>query len=149
MNIIVASSSHINQIAPLFNDYRIFYQQSSDLQGAKQFLKNNLENEHSTIFLAQADNGDFLGFVQLYPTWESVTMTKRWILYDLFVSPEGRKQGIAKSLMDRAKQLAIETHAKYIMLETATDNKNAKALYEGLGYERDNEFLTYILEIDG
>ncbi|MFT7110460.1 MAG: ribosomal protein S18 acetylase RimI-like enzyme [Psychrobacter glaciei] len=148
MNIITANTSHISHIALLFDAYRVFYQQATDLKGATDFISNNLEHGQSTIFLAQDDKGESLGFVQLYPSWESVTMSKRWVLYDLYVCPKGRKQGIATLLMNRAKRLAQATQAKYITLETATDNKNAQALYESLGYIQDNEFLTYSLEID-
>ena len=31
-----------------------------------------------------------------------------------------------------------------VMLSTATDNRQAQALYEGHGYQRDNEFYSYI-----
>ena len=147
MKIIPANIDHIELVAPLFDAYRQFYEQQSDLEGARAFISNNLKQQHSTIFLALDENDNALGFVQLYPTWESVSMTKRWVLYDLYVAESGRKQGIATLLMNRAKQLAQDTQAKYIMLETAVDNMKAQRLYESLGYERDNEFYTYILDV--
>lgn len=147
MDIIQASTEHINILTPLFDSYRQFYKQPSDIEGAHDFLLNNLTHNHATVYIALNDQQTLLGFAQLYPTWESVTMTKRWILYDLFVAPEGRKKGVGEKLMNRAKQLAIETGAKYIMLETATDNHTAQSLYERLEYKKDTEFLTYILEL--
>lgn len=148
MKIIPANMAHIELITPLFDAYRQFYKQKSDIEGARTFISNNLTNQYASIFLALNEHDEALGFVQLYPTWESVTMTKRWILYDLFVSESGRKKGIATQLMNQAKQLAKDTQAKYIMLETAVDNTTAQRLYESLGYDRDNEFYTYILEIN-
>ena len=74
-------------------------------------------------------------------------MSKRWILYDLFVTPDGRGKGIARKLMQRAKQLAQETDTKYITLETARDNLIGQALYESEGYERDTEFYAYSLSL--
>lgn len=148
MNIIQANLDNLTELASLFDAYRQFYKQTPDLDGATKFIENNMANNQSTIFLALDDNQVPLGFVQLYPTWESVTMTKRWVLYDLYVAPAGRKKGVGTQLMNRSKQLAIDTQASYIMLETATDNTTAQRLYESLGYKRDDDFYTYILDVD-
>ena len=148
MKIIEATLDHLSILVPLFDAYRQFYKQESDLEGAQQFLKNNLTHQQSTVYLAFSDTDIPMGFVQLYPSWESVTMSKRWVLYDLYVAEAGRKKGVGTELMNRAKQLAQDTGSKYLMLETATDNYTAQKLYESLDYQRDNEFYTYILEID-
>ena len=47
--------------------------------------------------------------------------------------------------MDRARQLAEETGARSIELTTARSNTRAQALYESLGYRRDEEFFSYSL----
>ena len=148
MQIIEATLDHLSTLVPLFDAYRQFYKQDSDLEGAQQFLKYNLTHQQSTIFLAFSDTDIPLGFIQLYPTWESVTMSKRWVLYDLYVAEAGRKKGVGTELMNRAKKLAQDTGSKYLMLETATDNYTAQNLYESLDYQRDNEFFTYILEVN-
>lgn len=146
MKILQASLEHLNQVAKLFDDYRQFYKQASDINGATEFLRHKIEQQESIIFIAQNEN-TILGFVQLYPSWESVSMSKRWVLYDLYVAPAGRGQGIARQLMQRAKQLAQDTGAQTISLETATDNVIGQALYESEGYERDTEFYSYNLSL--
>lgn len=148
MNIIEADKSHTDLIAPLFDAYRQFYELPSNLSGATKYIFERLSKGESRIFLALDHAGKALGFTQLYPTFESLNMRNRWVLYDLFVEPTARKLGVARALMERAKQLAIETGAVYVELDTAKDNTKAQALYESLGYERDNLFYHYVLEVD-
>lgn len=137
-------------MAPLFDAYRQFYEQAADLARARQFIQERLANEQSVVFLALMDGDDGptgMGFVQLYPTFSSISLKPMWILNDLFVTPDARKQGVGRALMDRAKQLALETNALGLTLETAIDNTPAQRLYEQLGYEREEEFYTYYLAI--
>jgi GNAT superfamily N-acetyltransferase len=65
----------------------------------KQFLEERLKREESILFIA-IENGDQKGFTQLYPSFSSVSMTKIWILNDLFVSAERRRTGIAQALIN-------------------------------------------------
>jgi ribosomal protein S18 acetylase RimI-like enzyme len=148
MHIISATPLHTPLIAPLFDAYRQFYNMPSDLAGAQHYIHARLTNQESRIFLALDDNETPLGFVQLYPTFESLNMRTRWVLYDLFTTPSARKLGVGRALMERAKELAIETGAVYLELDTARDNHCAQALYESLGYERDNQFYHYALDVD-
>jgi len=74
-------------------------------------------------------------------------MKPLWILNDLYVMPEARKQGVGKALMESARQLALSTGAKGIILETAKDNLSAQKLYKQLSYKRDEAFHRYELSI--
>lgn len=94
MNIRQALPADAAAIAPLFNQYREFYKQASDLEGAEAFLKARLEKEESVIFIAE-ENGEFIGFTQLYPAFSSVAMKRIYILNDLFVASSVRKRELA------------------------------------------------------
>lgn len=146
MQMIQAGVEHIAQAAPLFDAYRQFYRQPSDLAGAAAFLRQRLEGHESVVFLAVLD-GAAVGFTQLYPCFSSTSMRRLWILNDLYVVPEARRRGVAKALMERARRLALETSAEGLALETAVDNHNAQRLYEGLGWVRDEEFFRYSLRV--
>ncbi len=143
MNITQATLNDIETIADLFNQYRQFYQQSSDIEGAKAFLTQRLKNDESVIFLARNAEGEALGFTQLYPTFCSVIMQPIFVLYDLFVSEDARKQGVAKQLMQHAESYACEHGAAKLSLATAKDNRQAQALYEQIGYRKDEVFWHY------
>jgi GNAT superfamily N-acetyltransferase len=146
MEIIRAKRDHLDQVAPLFDQYRQFYKQPPDPAAARAYIEQRLAKSDSVIFLA-LENGNAVGFVQLYPTLASIPMKPIWILYDLFVVPSARKTGVGGALMARARQHGVETGADQIILETANDNHWAQRLYEKLGYKRDDVFYRYALAL--
>jgi len=133
----------VKEVVPLFNAYREFYNQPSDLEQAEQFLKERLQKEESIIFLAYLD-AQPVGFVQLFPIFSSVAMKKAFLLNDLFVAEHARKQGVAMRLIEECYAYCKNEDARYITLETATDNKQAQKLYEKLGMKIDQDVFHYI-----
>lgn len=144
--IIRADLEHLEILAPLFDAYRVFYERPSDLAGASDYLQKRLSVLDSVIFLALAD-GRGLGFCQLYPSFGSLSMSRIWILYDLYVAPEARRLGIGRALMERAREFGVASGASRLELSTAKDNWPAQALYESLGYARDEAFYFYELAL--
>ncbi|KPL68840.1 acetyltransferase [Erythrobacter sp. SG61-1L] len=139
-----AEASDVDALAGLFDAYRQFYAQPSDLPGAWRFLSERLSRGESAIFLAELD-GEAAGFTQLYPSFTSAGMARIFILNDLFVAPEARGQGVATALLRRAAEYGRGEGAVRLVLSTATDNFTAQALYEREGWLRDDAFLTYRL----
>jgi GNAT superfamily N-acetyltransferase len=146
MEVVLAGSEHLEEVVVLFDQYRIFYKQSSNLEAARRFLQARLQANDSTIFIAR-ENGCGIGFTQLYPSFSSVSMNRIWILNDLFVETSHRKQGVAKLLMGAAENYARETRAVRIVLATQISNASAQALYESLGYSKDQDFHHYALRL--
>ena len=132
-----AGLEDVDRLAPLFDGYRQFYRQHADLEGARRFLAERLGAGESRVFVAETADGWPLGFVQLFPSFSSVSMKRLWILNDLFVAPDARRSGVARVLMDRAREFAVETGAKGLILETESHNAPAKRLYEDLGWALD------------
>lgn len=147
MNIIRADLSHLDLLLPLFSAYRRFYQQAPDLTAEKRFLADRLRSGESVVFLATEEPDRALGFVQLYPSFDSVALIATWILHDLFVDQQHRKHGAGRELMNAAAQFCRARGAERIDLATAITNTSAQPLYESLGYERDREFYHYSLAI--
>ena len=142
----MATSDDANIISEVFDLYRIFYNQVSNVSVAQQYVFERLKKNESTIFFVE-ENGICLGFTQLYPTFDSVNVRKKIVLYDLFVREEHRRRGIAESLMTAAKDYAFQNNFGSIELSTNKTNLPGQTLYESLGYVRDNEFYSYDLEI--
>ena len=141
-----AGPADVDAVAPLFDAYRQFYQQPSDPALARAFIAERIARSESVIFLAERD-GQAVGFVQLYPLFSSTAAQPRrlWLLNDLFVSPSARGGGVARALMERARQLGEETGAAGLELATARTNAPAQRLYESLGWRQDELFLRYEL----
>ena len=134
-------------LGKLFDQYRQFYDCVSDLNKARGWLQENLEAGRSTIFVAD-DGAHLSGFTQLYPALCSVDLVEYFVLYDLYVSEPARRQGIARALMNAARDWAKVQGAARLDLETARDNIAGQALYRSLGYELDEVFLKFSLEIN-
>ncbi|WP_353178354.1 GNAT family N-acetyltransferase [Delftia acidovorans] len=130
-------------IAPLFDAYRQFYEQPADADASLAFITARLERGESVILLARRPDGSALGFCQLYPSFCSVLAAPIYVLYDLFVAPDARRLGVGRALLLAAEAHARATGHARMDLTTARNNLRAQALYESLGWVRDEVFLTY------
>ncbi|QYR24045.1 GNAT family N-acetyltransferase [Paenibacillus sp. sptzw28] len=148
LHVTQATIEDVEDIAHLFNEYRIFYNQESDLVAARSFLSDRFEHSESILFIAKDTVlNKAIGFTQLYPSFSSISMKRSWILNDLYVIDAYRRRGAAQLLLDAVKTYAKQTKAKGIGLSTAIDNERAQRIYERNGYERDNEFFHYYLSL--
>lgn len=144
----VASMANLQSIAVLFNQYREFYEQGSDLALATEFIQQRMQNAESVILLAEDAQGKALGFCQLYPSFCSVEAKPIYSLYDLFVLPEHRANGIGRNLLLNAEALAKRNGKCRMDLTTAKNNLKAQSVYESLGWKRDDIFYAYNKVID-
>jgi ribosomal protein S18 acetylase RimI-like enzyme len=142
-----ATLSDLDALTPLFDGYRVFYGKPSDPATARAFLRERLSNDESVIFLARDADGSALGFTQLYPCFSSVSARRLWILNDLFVALDARRRGVARALLERAREHGQETGVVRLILQTAHDNTQAQALYESLGWVRQGGMYEYALEL--
>ena len=143
LEIQLLSEEKVIHIAPLFDAYRTFYKQESDIVEATHFLQERVRNKESIILAAKIKNG-YVGFIQLYPTFSSVAMKRAFILNDLYVDERFRRQGVANELMKAAFQFAVDNGARFITLETGTNNIKAQALYEKMGMVTENDVKHYM-----
>ncbi|MEM1116929.1 MAG: GNAT family N-acetyltransferase [Bacteroidota bacterium] len=141
-----ADATDLDALVPLFDGYRMFYRQASDPEAARAFMTDRLGGEDAVVFLAHLGDAP-VGFTQLYPLFSSVRMRRVWLLNDLYVALEARRQGVAEALMNAARDFARDDGAVAVQLATEHDNTGAQALYERLGYARDTDFRTYELTL--
>lgn len=141
-----ATIEDLDGIAKLFNSYRMFYKKESNIEEATKYIKERIEKEESVIFVV-TNKSEYVGFIQLYPTFSSISMNKSWILNDMFVEENARKLGVGQILLNQVKKFAEESNVKSISLETAPNNYKAQRLYEKNGFEKDMQFLHYSLNL--
>ncbi|WP_411877329.1 N-acetyltransferase family protein [Polaromonas sp. YR568] len=141
----LAALSDLPALAALFDAYRQFYEQPADAALALRFIGDRMRNAESVILVAQAADAakTIVGFCQLYPGFCSVIAQPIYTLYDLYVAPEARQTGAGRALMQAAHEHARQHGFARLDLSTARTNHAAQALYESLGWVRDEVFLYY------
>ncbi|TVQ82404.1 MAG: GNAT family N-acetyltransferase [Phycisphaeraceae bacterium] len=139
-----AGVEDIETVVPLFEAYRAYYRADADAARAGVFITERIRNADSVVFVARVGD-EAVGFVQLFPKYSSVNLSREWILNDLFVAPEHRRKGYADALMGAAEAFARSTGAAKVTLKTELTNESARALYESRGWRADEVFVTYAL----
>ena len=137
-----AHEGHLNELAVLFDDYRVFYRKERNLEGAKGFLSERILKKESVIFVALLEE-KLVGFTQLYPLFSSTNMMPIWLLNDLFVAKEHRGKQISKGLIKAAQEHCKITKANGISLEAEKNNVPGNALYPKMGFAIDQEHNFY------
>lgn len=135
-----AKKKDIDQLSVLFDKYRIFYKQKSDVDTAKSFLKKRMKRRESVIFVAE-ERKDLVGFTQLFPIFSSVSMQRTWLLNDLYVNEKARSMGAGTALLNAAKKFGAETRSKWLLLQTAADNFTAQKVYEKNGWIKETDIF--------
>jgi ribosomal protein S18 acetylase RimI-like enzyme len=149
MEIIRATANDLPFILPLFDGYRQFYEKPSNLEASGNYLKERISKNESAIFVAIDEiNGQRVGvgFTQLYITFSSVTLNKFWVLHDLYVREDYRKQGVAKMLINQSKELALENAPIGLVIESRISNQSAQHLFDSVGFIKEGEHYFYFLE---
>ncbi|GAA4971393.1 GNAT family N-acetyltransferase [Algibacter aquimarinus] len=137
MTIIKAKIKHLEDLIPLFDAYRVFYRQQSDILAARNFLKERLTKKDSVIYIAY-ENDVAVGFTQLYFLFSSVSMQPMYLLNDLYIDENQRNKKIGTSLINEAKALCREKSYKGLIIQTEPTN-NAQYLYQREGFTKDTD----------
>lgn len=142
-----ANAPDLDNLVPLVDGYRQFYRQASDPAGARRFLVERFDRGDAHLLIALDDTETAIGFAQLFPVPSTTSLGTRWILNDLFVTPEARCSGAGSALLEAARELAADHGIPQLMLRTQTENRAAQSRYQALGWQRDEAFYTYLLSV--
>lgn len=142
-----AEKADLDSLSIVFNNYRMFYNKESDIEGALDFLSERIKNNDSEIYISQHNN-EVVGFVQLYPLFSSTRMKKYWLLNDLYVNAEYRGKGISIKLIEMAKELVRNKNACGMYLETGKTNVIGNNLYPKTGFKIMDDVNFYEWTVD-
>jgi ribosomal protein S18 acetylase RimI-like enzyme len=136
----------LHEAAVLFDNYRQFYRQPSNVRAAQSFIAERLRKRDSLFTLMECD-AVLAGFVQVYPTLSSIAAADVWVINDLYVEPRHRGRGVARELMGWVYGVAQTAGIRQVRISTETSNVVAQSLYESIGYTADARFKYYVATI--
>ncbi|MFC0266701.1 GNAT family N-acetyltransferase [Kushneria aurantia] len=96
-----------------------------------------ISQENSQVFVADI-SGELVGFIQLYPTFSTVDLSRIWILNDWYVLKRFRSQNVGYELLRAAKEFSERSGASQLRIETGLDNIKAQRLYGKFGFIESN-----------
>jgi len=144
-----ATLQDLDQLTNLFDQYVVFYKNPSNIEKHNSYLKERMENNEASIFLAfdEKNPEKAIGFTLIYVTFSSLALNKILLLNDLYVDPNARKNGVGEKLILQAVSLAKELGSNLIRLRTAKNNTAAQSLYNKMGFVREDYLYSYDLTV--
>lgn len=107
-------------------------------------LQPYIEGGRTEAWIAEDAAGTFLGYLLLGESgW--LTPEPHGFIYDVWVAPEHRGQGIGKGLVSWATDWARKKGYHKIKLEVADSNARARHVYEELGFRPERHYMGKIL----
>ena len=143
-----AIESDVDVLAEIVKRYRDFQGVSAqDMHEIKAFIRERIVKSECTILIAITEpSNNIIGFVQLYPTFSTVSLQRQWLLNDFYVDENERNRGIGSSLMEAVKE-HFRGNSKGFILVTEKTNIGAKRFYDRHGWETNHfDFYHYFYE---
>jgi GNAT superfamily N-acetyltransferase len=125
--------AEIEQLAELFDLYRVHYGEAADASRTASWLEANIDSGRLEAFVAD-DNGVLVGFAVTMSVPASLRLGHFWQIRDLFVLPSHRRRGVGRKLLDVVREAAIRAGALRLVIQTEADNDPALRLYVASGY---------------
>lgn len=99
-----------------------------------------IDSEDRAIFVAEGDGG-VLGYTIVGSAASMLSPRRFGFIYDLWVAPPARRQGVAHRLLVQAEAWCREHGLARLKLEVAAANGGARALYESEGFAVERLYL--------
>ena len=123
-----------NRWSEMWRDYLAFYKQSLAPEITSETCRRFLDDKCPMFCLvAENDAGSLIGFAThvVHPgTWG---MGNVCYLEDLYVSPDARRMGVARHMIETLIQMGKEQNWYRLYWHTDDDNHTARALYDKIG----------------
>lgn len=145
--IVLAEVEHLEPLSQLLNAHRVALGHADNQPAVSHYLFERLINHETLIFLALEDehaaSPQGKGFLMLYPTFSAQSLMPVWILGELYVTPEARRQGVATSLLQDALKLIQERGDEGFILNIPQGNQSARQFLEKSGFKHQSALQNY------
>jgi ribosomal protein S18 acetylase RimI-like enzyme len=131
---VTASHPAFRQVTALFDDYRTHYGQLPSPQLTSDWLHRQLAQHRITISAA-IQAGQARGFITSTVMPASLMLGTAWSIRDLYIAPEYRRRGIARTLLQHVISEARAAGAYRVSLQSEVGNTPALALYAAVGFQ--------------
>jgi GNAT superfamily N-acetyltransferase len=143
----IAGEDDLADLLPLMRGYCDFYEvapDDDDLLALSRALIADPEREGFQL-IARDDSSRPVGFATVFWTWSTLSAARIGVMNDLFVERGARGGGVAEGLIGECARLVHARGGRSLEWQTAKDNLRAQAVYDRVGGERDDRWLSYSL----
>jgi len=109
-------------------------------------LEPYVEGGRTEAWVAEDPAGTFLGYLLVGPGGGFLTPETHAFVYDVWVAPGRRREGIGVDLLRWADAWARERGYRKIKLEVAESNVVGRSLYEKLGFRAERHYMGKALD---
>ncbi len=128
---------HIKDILDLLNVY------ANDVMGGGKDLSQNvqrnlipeLQKRSNTLILLAYDNNVAVGLAVCFEGFSTFYAKPLLNIHDFVVSGSHRGKGIAKLLLEKLEEIAVERACCKLTLEVLEGNKRAQQVYNAFGFD--------------
>lgn len=122
---------------------RLMHGYSADVMGGNNPLPDEICNQIATALdefggaatvLAFA-NDEAVGLITVLKSFSTFKIKPVLNLHDVFVDPYWRGKGVARLMLGKVEELAMDMNCCKLTLEVLSNNKGAQALYKSSGFE--------------
>ncbi|WP_187398893.1 N-acetyltransferase [Micromonospora sp. WP24] len=131
---VVPDHPAFDQVAALFDAYRVHYGQRSSPESTGSWIRDQLA-QHRLAAAAAIRVDQVCGFITVAIMPASLMLGTAWSIRDLYVAPHHRRTGIANALLRHIIHSARVAGALRVSLQTETDNISALELYTAIGFK--------------
>ena len=97
--------------------------------------------------IGRDDAGRAIGFATVFWSWATSSASRIGVMNDLFVHPGARGGGAADELIAEGARLVRGRGGRSLQWQTAKGNLRAQKVYDRVGSERDDRWLSYSIEL--
>jgi GNAT superfamily N-acetyltransferase len=129
---LLSSLAHplFDEAVALFDQYRQHYGANPAPDAVADWMRDQLCSDRVRVYLA----GEARGICSTTVAPAALSLRTVWLVRDLYVRPDSRRQGVARALLGQVAEDAREAGAHRLSLQTETTNVRAVELYAKNGF---------------